>query len=192
MPRIIDYSVVQQRMQECGFVSLYHNSGAFGFPQETKVEVIGWIGNDDPTIRESARPLTRQIPPPLEPNLVGLLQQVVLSSLTTEPWLLPKSHWHYELHFGNRELLESLLPHINIDPADLRDRNDGSAIAFSRDETNLLMQTTQRLLEGLTGSDFLLAWPNQQTLCTIHHHKQLWWQSAQSRFSSILPEPGKF
>jgi hypothetical protein len=178
MARIIDYSEVQKTMREQGFVSLYHNSGAWGFAEGTTVEVVGWITTDDPTIRESARALTRKV----EPSQLASLLQQACTSLKDDAWLMPKSHWHYELHFGNRELLEAILPTIAINPALLRERNDGSVIAFtSCDELSAFVE---RMLDRLAGSDFLIAWPHAKTLCTIHHHKQLWWQSAQSTQSS--------
>lgn len=172
MPRIIDYFDVQKTMREAGFRSLYHNSGAFGFVEGTAVETIGWIGGDDPTIREAARALTRTVDSSQLAKLLG----DACSTLAGEAWLMPKSHWHYELHFGNRELLEEILPTIGIDAALLRDRNDGSAIAFAAQECAALAEFVRRMLERLAGSDFMIAWPRQKTLCTIHHHKQLWWQ----------------
>jgi hypothetical protein len=91
---------------------------------------------------------------------------------------MPKSHWHYELHFGNRALLEPLLRQIGIDPAALAERNNGTAIEFSPDEAELLGASVRQLLDGLVGSDFVLAFPDRKTLCTVHHHRQLWWQTA--------------
>ena len=171
VPQIIEYSTVTQRMSEAGFVSLYHNSGAFGFADNGGVETIGWITRDDPTIRPAAMAMARKVT-----NFVTPFQRAT-AALASEAWLMPKSHWHYELHFGNRELLEGVLPTIGIDANLLRERNDGSAIAFATDEFSLLTSTVQRLLENLTGSDFLIAWPGAQMRCTVHHHKQLWWQT---------------
>jgi len=176
MPRVISYDIVQQRMREAGYVSLYHNSGAFGFASAQNVRTFGWIGPDDPTIRETARNLIEQVPRPYERNLVERLARIC-QTLNTTVWLMPKSHWHYELHFGNRELLESLLPQLGIDPATLCERNDGSALEFGTNEIELLKRAVQGLLEGLTGSDFALVFLDAATLCTIHHHKQLWWQT---------------
>jgi hypothetical protein len=178
MPRVIDYIDVQQQMQADGLVSLYHNSGAFGFTPGTDVQTVGWIGADDPTIRDAARALVRQVQPPFEPTLARLLTQLWQSHLIGTAWLMPKSHWHYELHFGNRELLEPLLSELGIDPNELVDRNDGSAIEFSASEGELVREAAQRLLADLRGSDFMIAFPARATLCTIHHHKQLWWQTS--------------
>jgi hypothetical protein len=184
MPRVVDYSIVQPRLLAGGFTCLYHHSGAFGFLKDAKA--IGWIGPDDPTIRDAARPSVRQVPEPHAPTLAGLLQQAWRLHLPGDAWLMPNSHWHYELHFGNRELLEPLLTSIGIDPAILRDRNTGDAIAFASDEHESLRQVTERLLTALRGSDFLLAFPDQQTVCTIHHHRQLWWQTTSAAIASAL------
>ena len=166
-------------MTEAGFVSLYHNSGAFGFADPAGVETIGWITRDDPTIRPAARAMATIVVDVSEPF------QRAASAIAGDAWLMPKSHWHYELHFGNRQLLEDVLPTIGVDASLLRERNDGSAIEFAVGESTLLTKTIGRLLEKLAGSDFLIAWPGGQTLCTVHHHKQLWWQTR--RRESIDP-----
>ncbi len=171
VPSVVDYDAVYQRMTAAGFVSLYHNSGAFGFASDEGVMTIGCAAAPDLTIRAEARPLVR-----LVPDLPAVLTSVA-SALGSEAWLMPKSHWHYELHFGNRELLEKLLPTIGLDPAELRDRNNGSAIAFSPDETPLLVEAARELLAGLVQSDFLIAFPDGATLITVHHHRQLWIQT---------------
>lgn len=182
MPRVIDYLRVAERMSAGGFVSLYHRSGAFGFAAGADVRARGLIGPEDPTIRPAARALVRQVAPPFEANLAAALGQAC-AAIGTEAWLMPKSHWHYELHFGNRALLEAVLPAIGIDPALLRERNDGSALAFDAGEAGeagALCETAERLLGGLAGSDFMVAWPEGQTLCTVHHHVQLWFQTTRA------------
>src|SRR3954466_13760620 len=102
MPTVVDYAEVQRRMAAAGLVSLYHNSGAWGFPRDARVEVLGWIGPDDPTIRAVALAHVRRVPEPYAASLAGLLERAWQSHLPGEAWLSPKSHWHYELHFGNR------------------------------------------------------------------------------------------
>jgi hypothetical protein len=180
MPSVVDYQEVLQRMTAAGFVSLYHHSGAFGFASNEGVMTIGCVAAPDPTIRAEAQKLVR-----LTPDLPAMLTSVA-SALGCEAWLMPKSHWHYELHFGNRELLEKLLPTLGVDPLMLRERNNGSAIAFSPEEASLLAQATNDLLGGLIQSDFLIAFPAAQTLCTIHHHKQLWWQTRDDRVAALM------
>ena len=46
MPHIIDYPLVVEQMTRQRFVSLYPNSGAFGFPPESGAASLGWIGPD--------------------------------------------------------------------------------------------------------------------------------------------------
>src|SRR5438477_11303509 len=110
MPAIIDYAKVLKEMQSNGFVSLYHNSGAFGFPENVRIHTLGFITMDDPTIRPAAREFVRIVNDPAEH----------FPDIDADAWLMPKSHWHYELHFGNREMLEALLRTIGIDPAKMR------------------------------------------------------------------------
>ena len=171
MPHLLDYDDTLAKLTAAGFVSLYHNSGAFGFASTEGVTTIGCVAAPDHTIRADAQKLAR-----LTPDLPAVLASVA-GTLKSEAWLMPKSHWHYELHFGNRELLEKLLPTIGVDPPLLRDHNNGSAIVFSPDETPSLVAATRDLLDGLVQSDFLIAFPDAATLVTVHHHKQLWIQT---------------
>ena len=186
MPRVIDYTQVAERMRAEGFVSLYHNSGAFGFAPDVTVHNFGWIGPDDPTIREAARAFVRQVPPPYEETLADMVVDVWTRHLPCDAWLMPKSHWHYEMHFGNRDLLDPLLRVLGIDPGTLREQNNGAAIEFVVSERELLGETAKRLLGGLAGSDFALAFPARATVCTIHHHKQLWWQTTDTTVAAAL------
>jgi len=38
-----------------------------------------------------------------------------------------------------------------------------------------------RLLMMLSSSDFMIAFPGSPALCTLHHHKQLWWTSTDEK-----------
>lgn len=189
MPRIVNYVDVRDRLLGGGFVSLYHNSGAFGFPRGADVRMLGWIGPDDPTIRAEMRPFTRHVPPPHAANLAALLVRA-RRHLPGEAWLMPKSHWHFELHDGHPDLLEALLPEIGIDPAVLRERNDGSAIAFAPDEegNTTLRRVAERLIDGMRQSDFLIAFPDAdpRAVCTLHHHRQVWWQTTSAELIRFL------
>ena len=64
---------------------------------------------------------------------------------------------------------------IGIDPAPLTPRNDAIAIAFAPGERGGFVQFVRALLTHLLGSDFAVAFPGRRTVCTVHHHKQLWW-----------------
>jgi hypothetical protein len=186
VPQIVDYAIVTERLLGQGLVNLYHNAGAFGFAPGVTVHTLGWMGPLDPTIRDEMRPMVRQVGEPYHESLARLLTSAWQTHLPGDVWLMPKSHWHYELHFGNRELLEKLLPEIGIDASVLANRNDGSAIAFSPEESNLFESVTKQLAGGLRFSDFLIAFPGRPALCTIHHHEQLWWQTSDPTLASKL------
>lgn len=178
-------------MLTAGFVSLYHNVGAFGFARDAEVKMLGWIGPADPTIRPEMRSLVRQVPPPHAPNLARMLI-AARRHLPGEAWLMPKSHWHFELHDGHPDLLDALLPEVGIDPALLRARNDGSAIAFAADDegNETLRRAIERLLAGMRQSDFLIAFPDApaRAVCTVHHHCQLWWQTTSAALIKLLED----
>ena len=69
MPSIIDYSTVLAAMTAAGFRCNYHNSGTFGFSSKTPVEIRGWVGPPDATIKPSLLPLIKSVPSPYETNL---------------------------------------------------------------------------------------------------------------------------
>jgi hypothetical protein len=185
MPKVVDYADARDRLLAGGFVSLYHNSGAFGFPRGAAWQMRGWIGPEDPTVRLEARPYIMYVPEPYAPNLADLFVRS-RRHIRGDAWLMPKSHWHFELHDGNPQLLETLLPQIGIDPAALRERNDGSAISFDVDEEEPLRHAVERLLIELRGSDFLIAFPDAAAVCTVHHHVQLWWQTTDHHLFALL------
>lgn len=176
MPRIIDYEVVLDRMQREGFRCVYFNSGAFEFV-DANVKTLGWIGPDDPTIREEAKPLLVRVPPPYEANLAEKLVRAWKEILPGEVWVMPLSHWSYELDFGSREWMPAALEEIGIDAKILEPRTNAAAIEFSLEEEVSLKAFAAQLLANLKSSDFALAFPGRSTLCTLHHHKQLWWRT---------------
>src|SRR2546423_10376821 len=85
MPRIIDYPEVLRQMQSRGFVSLYHNAGAFGFGSNEDVKTYGFIAEPDPTIRAEAHHFVRQT------NELPEVLRRIASALASDPWLMPKS-----------------------------------------------------------------------------------------------------
>ena len=180
MPRIIDYSIVLERMTQEGFVSLYYNSGAFGFPPGVTPKIVGLVGPDDPSIREALRPSIVQVSPPYQSNLARTLKETWQKELPGTLWLMPKSHWAYELDFGNREWLPEALASIGIDPTTLQKLTNATAIEFDVDESDALARFTESLFTHLQGSDFSAAFPGRQAICTLHHHKQIWWQTTQA------------
>ena len=176
MPKIIPYEQVLRRMTEQGFVSLYHNSGAFGFAMDVATQVIGWIGPDDPTIRADARLLTRNLPPPYEINLARLLLRAWRDYFaTSNVWVMPMSHWSFELDFASSAWLPEVLREIEIDPTALAPLNNAAAIEFDASESAKLERLLIALLTHLASSDFAITFTGQRVLCPLHHHKQLWW-----------------
>ena len=195
MPTITEYSRVVEIMTRCGFVSLYPNSGAFGFPPESGAASVGWIGPDDPSIRPESRFLARRVAEPYESTLAMLCTQMWTEAIRTWAWVMPKSHWAYELTFGSPEWLPQLLRETGVSAEDLRDRHDGSAVSFNLDEAATFEPFLEGLLRGLFGSDFLVAWPASRIACTVHHHKQLWWTTTdpdlRRKLDLIVPPPGE-
>ena len=175
MPSIIDYPIVLQRMQQQGFKSLYHNSGAFALPPQPPASVVAWIGPPDPSIRPEALPLVRQIRSPFEFELAMMTRwQWEKNFAAGVAWLMPMSHWAFEC---SQDWMVSLLKSNGLDPKALRNRNDAAAIQFELAEGHEFGFFLRDLLTNLISSDFTLAFPGQSTLCTVHHHKQLWWST---------------
>jgi hypothetical protein len=186
VPWIIDYPIVLEHMRSMKMRSLYYNSGAFGFAQDEPTRSIGWIGPEDPTIRTEARVLVRQVAAPYEQNLAEQLLKAWRQILPGRIWVMPASHWAFELDFGSKEWMPPLLEAIGVDPGLLLHRTTAAAIEFTPEESPALAHLAARLLEMLQGSDFALAFPHRRVVCTLHHHKQLWWTSAEGEVSDAL------
>ena len=175
MPFVVDYPIVLADQQRAGLRSLYYNSGAFGFANGTATTSVGWIGPPDATIRSAALPLVRHVPEPYPTTLARLLASVWQEQLPGDVWVMPKSHWAYELDFGSKAWLPDVLRSIGVDPATLVTRNNAAAVAFAPAEVEPFVILVENLLRHLAGSDFAAAWPGRRVACTIHSHQQLWW-----------------
>lgn len=176
MARLIDYETVTQTLLGQGLKSLYYNSGSFGFPQGVATHTVAWIGPPDPTIRPEAASLTRPVPAPFEDNLARLAVRAWEELLPGNVWVTPRSHWAYELDFGSREWMPAALAEVGVDSAALQPLTNGAAIEFAAGEREPFAGLLRTLLERLSGSsDFQLSWPGGPVVCTVHHHKQLWW-----------------
>jgi hypothetical protein len=178
MPTIIDYPQVLQQMQSQGMRSLYHNSGAFSLSKQWGASTLAWIGPPDPSIRTEALPLTRSISQPYDDMLALMAMMLWQAQLPGRVWVMPMSHWAFEC---GQEWMPPLLQGIAIDPALLAPRNDAAAIEFRTTETEPFILFLVGLLKNLVASDFALAFPGYTTLCTLHHHKQLWWSTQDSQ-----------
>ena len=183
---IIDYDEVLRRMRADGLESLYHNSGAFGFPPSARPMHSGWIGPPDPTIRPEALSLARAVPPPYEQTLARLAARAWVQHLPGPVWVMPKSHWAYELDFGSATWMPGLLGELGLDPPSLHRRHDGSALEFEPTEVGAFTTFVAGLLENLLGSDFALAFPGRPATCSVHHHKQLWWSTTDPAVHAAL------
>jgi hypothetical protein len=186
VPSIVNYPVVLNTLLGAGLESLYHNSGAFGFPRTAPAHHVGWIGPKDTTIKESALPLIRRVAEPYAPALADLAVRMWIEHLPGPVWLMPRNHWAFELDHGNSGWMPDVLRGVGIDPAALSGRNDGAAIEFAADEAATLAPALEKLLTGLWGSDFALAWPGRPILCTVHHHTQLWWTTTDAELLEAL------
>ncbi len=190
MATVVDYSHVLNQLTAAGFRSLYYNSGAFGFEQGIEAEIIGWIGPRDPSIRDQAQAWTYPLQEPFPPNLARLLCLAWCKSLPGNLWLMPKSHWAYELDFGNRDWLPEVLNAISINSADLQKLTNAAAIQFTPDDTEELEYFTRALMDKLQGSDFAAVFPAHGTVATLHHHKQIWWQTNSPKIALELKTLG--
>jgi hypothetical protein len=188
VPRVVDYAEVFDTAQALGLKSLYHNSGAFGFAADVPVQHVGWVGPPDPTIRPAALELARHVPPPYEPNLAMLATRAWRDYLPGPVWVLPKSHWAFELDFGSATWMPTALREAGIDPAVLTPRNDGAAVEFLPVEETAFARYVERLLTNLSASDFALLFPAHALTCSLHHHKQIWWTTPEATLHGQLEQ----
>jgi hypothetical protein len=173
----VDYEQVLSQMKGQGLRSLYYNSGAFGFAEGVPAHSVGWIGTEDSSLRPEAREMAVKVAPPYESTLGELVVRAWHDYLPGKVWLMPKSHWAYELDFGSRDWMPALLERAGVDAGLLQSRTNAAAIEFNLTEVNSFTHVIEGLLRMLLGSDFALAFPGRQAVCTLHHHKQVWWQS---------------
>ena len=175
MPKVIDYTVVLNQLQKRGLKSLYHNSGAFWFTDGVETFSRGWIGPEDASISHSARLLVRRAAEPFAENLTSLFTQFWQRKSPGKIWIMPKSHWAYELQFGSREWLPRVLDGIGVDSRQLENLNNAAAIEFDSAELEVAGSLVGELLARLVGSDFQAVFADYRTICTIHSRTQLWW-----------------
>ena len=132
--------------------------------------------------------MTRRVAEPYEPALANFAGLAWEKYLPGNVWVMPASHWSYELTHGSRDWMPALIENIDIDPGLLASRTNAAAIEFGPAESGRFRHFIQRLLEMLLASDFVLAFPRRGTVCTLHHHKQLWWVTNQDAVVSGLDE----
>ena len=191
MAAIVDYATVLERMHAMGLTCVYYNGGSFGFGRGEDVKIVGWLQEPDPTIRPGLG-ATVMVPPPVE-NLGLMLSEVWQQCLPGPAWVLPKAHWSFELGHGNGPWLRETLGAIGIDPAALESRTGAAAIELPQtrdadgDFDNCdLGYLAGVLVDGLKTSDFAVLFPDHRHLVTLHHHRQIWWQTADAAFAGRL------
>jgi len=177
MPRIIDYPVVLRQLESEGLKCQYFNSGSFGFADLSVAQVRGWVGPPDETIRDEMRRFARGVGEPYVDRLVSRALRAWKLVLSGNVWVMPASHWSFELEHGNGAWLPGLLGEIGIDPNCFMGLTNAAAIEFQLAEEQAFRRLIEGLLDGLVASDFTLAFPGRKTVCTLHHHKQLWWMT---------------
>lgn len=185
MPWIINYPTVLERLLADGLVCRYPRGGAFGFDGEG-TWMRGWLGPADATIKPAALAWARQVDEPFDVNLAQLARRAWLECLPGNVWIMPGSHWSYELNHGSRDWMPALLERIELDPGLLVGRNDASAVEFAPAEAKLFEHFVQRLLTQLWQSDFTIAFPGRQTVSLLHSHTQLWWMTQDRKVLSEL------
>ena len=130
MPRIIDYPQVVEQAAADGLVSLYPNSGAFGFaPGATGARSGGSGGRfEHPPGGRGADPAGGG--PLHRARLAAMAARAWRELLPGEVWALPKSHWAYELQFGSHEWMPGLLREVGSIPQvlELGRRRDGTGV----------------------------------------------------------------
>ncbi len=186
LPSIVAYATVVQSLAGQQFKSLYYNSGAFGFARETSTVSRGWIGKPDASIRDAALPLVRQVAEPYEKELAKLFTQAWTRFLPGVLWMMPKSHWAFELKFGSRDWMPAALAALAVDWKPLQGLNTAPALEFVPDEADRLSTFVSQLLSRLKQSDFQCVFPGRRTICTIHSRGQLWWTTTETSIATAL------
>lgn len=192
MPTLVEYDDVLARMSELRMRCQYFNSGAFSPAPGEPMHFGGWIGPEDVTIRPAAREQARRIAEPYPQTLAGLVGRAWKEIIGGPVWLMPRSSWAFELDFGSKDWLPDALRLAGFDSAILEGRTNAPAVALSQDEFSSAMHLIETALEKLAGSDFALAFPDRPIVCTLHHHKQVWWIGGDadliSRVIALSPE----
>ena len=186
MPRVIDYADVLASLTAQGLQCNYPNGGSFGFGRSAGTHIRGWIGPADSTLRPAVVEMVRNVSEPYAANLAAAATRAWQRYLAGNVWVMPASHWAFELNDGSRQWMPGLLKEIGVDPGPLRGRNSAAAIEFSSAETREFGVFAQGLLEKLGQSDFTMAFAGRGTVCTLHHHKQLWWVTADPQVAEGL------
>jgi hypothetical protein len=164
-----------KRLTADGLKCHYPFGGAFGFSGGVKTAIRGWVGPEDETIREDMRGCVRRVGEPYDERLARGAARVWREALAGVAWVMPGSHWSFELDHGSKDWLPGVLGRIGLDSCLLVGRTNAAAIEFLPQEEGAFVELLRGLFQGLVSSDFTLAFPGRKAIGLIHHHKQLWW-----------------
>jgi len=166
---------------------LYYNSGTFGFVETSDETYVGWIGQEDPTLRPNMRELAVRISAPVPQNLAGLVRQL-WESVGGPIWFTPGSYWAYELQDGGEHYMPALLRSVKIDPQPMEDLNQGSALEFCQDEIDVSSDFLRAVIEQTQITDYGIIFPNAPIIGLVHHHRQIWWRVKDATWQTRLRE----
>jgi hypothetical protein len=177
MPTVVNYEQVLTVADRMRLRSVYYNSGAFDFGS-APTHIVGWLGPDDPTLRSDLQALTARVSIPYARNLSTALMHAWRTLLPGTAWVLPKSHWSFELQHAHRPALHAALRALAIDVAHLSSLpSAAAALAFEPDEANALGTLVETIFTENVSSDFALLFPDRPAILTLHHHQQIWLQT---------------
>lgn len=166
MRRIVPYGEALSSLNAAGLRAAYPRGGALAFVEPRGQIVEGWLTGEDAALRPEARAWARVV------GDVDALARGVRArheAFACAAWLMPKAHWAHEL--SAHRWIEGVLPGVEV----LRGVADASAVELADGEE--VERVARALLNGLDGSDFTLAWAERAAFCTLHHRKQVWWQT---------------
>lgn len=187
MPRLVDYATVFQTATANGLRCAYPNGAAFVLNTDPR-HVAAWSATaDDATIVPAMRPRVRRVARERMARLAACAWRELFGG-AGEAWLAPAHHWAAALEHGDGQWLAPLLAELGIDAAPLRDRTRADAVAFGASESHLFERTLEGILDNLWRSDFSMLLPGEAVVCTVHHHKQLWWQCGDANVAELLLE----
>jgi hypothetical protein len=186
LPRIVDYETVVERLKAQGMKALYYNSGTFGFMDEAGTKVVGWIGEEDATLRPAAREVAIRVAAPYAETMARRVREIWEKHGGGDIWFTPGSHWAFELEDGGKEYMPELLRSVGIDPELLRGVNRAPAISFELGEAEMFEGFLLGVLQKGRYTDYGIVWPGQSLVGLVHHHGQIWWRTMEEAWVERL------
>src|ERR1051325_9035643 len=111
--------------------------------------ITGWTAGEDPTIRPELRSSIHAFAPGATEKMAASASAAWSNYLPGPAWIMPLSHWAFELDFGSKAWLPTLLKSVHVEPYPLADRTDASPLEFQPGEQADLTRFLQTLLDQL-------------------------------------------